>query len=100
MKTQQIRLIDVYVLGPGMAYAATLIPSQYTWTRTLLGLSAIATIGYNARNYLLSRETHEHRRLATPPSSVANNCTCNNGMAGSAKNRAQTRAYDRANWGD
>ena len=51
IKTQGIRLLDVFVLGPGMVYAATLIPGKHNWTRVFLGGTGVATIIYNWRNY-------------------------------------------------
>lgn len=51
-KSQQVRLLDVFVLGPFMvwfAYEARDVPD---WARLALGLSGAATIAYNARNYV------------------------------------------------
>ena len=54
MKTQRVRLVDVFVLGPFMIWASR-APELPPWARLALGLSGLATIVYNARNYELHR---------------------------------------------
>lgn len=51
MKSQEVRLLDVWLLGPFMVWAATQrrLP---TWAQTTLAIGGIATIVYNLRNYL------------------------------------------------
>lgn len=52
MKSQAVRAIDVFALGPFMiwaAYRATALPQ---WARVTLGVAGAATVVYNARNYL------------------------------------------------
>jgi hypothetical protein len=51
VKTQQIRLVDVFVLGPLMIYAAGLIPQKHAPVRAALALFGASTIIYNFRNY-------------------------------------------------
>jgi|APSaa5957512576_1039674.scaffolds.fasta_scaffold280472_1 hypothetical protein len=51
VKTQRIRMIDVWVLGPLMLYAAHLLPKRHELTRVALAGTGIATIVYNWRNY-------------------------------------------------
>jgi len=51
IKAQGVRLLDVFVLGPGMVYAATLIPDEHKLTRVFLCGTGVATILYNWRNY-------------------------------------------------
>ena len=51
VKTQNIRLIDVFVLGPMMIYAATLIPKRHATVKASLGFFGLTTIAYNWRNY-------------------------------------------------
>ena len=51
-KTQTIRLVDVFVLGPVMVWLSTQKGPLPTWARTFLLVPGVATVGYNARNYL------------------------------------------------
>lgn len=53
-KTQIVRLIDVFVLGPFLIYAASRVQSK----NVCLGLVAtgVATILYNGRNYIEYRQ--------------------------------------------
>ena len=51
VKTQRIRMIDVWVLGPLMLYAAHLLPKRHELTRVALAGTGIATIAFNWRNY-------------------------------------------------
>lgn len=51
MKSQEVRLVDVLVLGPFLIWASQqrrLTPA----TQSLLLISGVATVLYNARNYL------------------------------------------------
>lgn len=50
-KTQEVRLIDVFALGPLMIWVAT-FPGAPRLARTALWLGGLATIVYNGRNYL------------------------------------------------
>lgn len=50
MKTQTIRLIDVFLLGPFMIYAAAK-PQLTPLDRIILAIIGIATILYNWKNY-------------------------------------------------
>lgn len=49
MKSQGVRLLDIFVLGPYMIYLSRKLSPPHN---TLLLISGIATIGYNLRNYL------------------------------------------------
>lgn len=51
VKTQRIRLIDVWVLGPLMLYSAHLLPKRHELTRLALAGTGVATIIYNLNNY-------------------------------------------------
>ena len=53
MKAQSVRLVDVYLLGPFMVWAAYKSTDLPNWARLTLGISGVATVAYNARNYLL-----------------------------------------------
>ena len=50
-KSQAVRLLDVFVLGPGMIYASK-FKGPPDWIRFALLVTGIATIIYNGRNYL------------------------------------------------
>ena len=56
-KTQRVRLMDVYLLGPFMVFAATLIPKSHQLTRLGLAVAGIGTSVYNWRNYRKVRAT-------------------------------------------
>lgn len=60
MKSQQVRLIDVFVLGPLLAWAGWEKSTLPTWVRACLFLSGVATVWYNGRNYI-----EIERRLAS-----------------------------------
>jgi hypothetical protein len=51
VKSQQIRLMDVFLLGPFMVFASTLIPKSHQGSRLLLAVSGVLTIAYNWRNH-------------------------------------------------
>jgi len=56
LKSQNVRLVDVFLLGPFMVWFginATVVPE---WTSTLMIISGIGTIIYNGRNYLLKKQ--------------------------------------------
>ena len=52
VKTQRIRLVDVFLLGPLMIYASTVIPKRHPATKAGMALFGVSTIVYNWRNYL------------------------------------------------
>lgn len=53
MKTQTIRLIDVFLLGPAMVVAGMRLASSSPILGPFIVVSGVLTIGYNGRNYLL-----------------------------------------------
>jgi len=56
MKSQDVRLLDVFVLGPFMLYAA-LKPARMTGLeRAALAIAGVATVLYNWQNYQIERE--------------------------------------------
>ena len=55
MKAQQIRLLDVFVIGPVMVYTTTQLAERHVALRAALQVFGIATILYNGRNYLIKR---------------------------------------------
>lgn len=55
MKSQNVRLVDVFLLGPFMIWfgaTAQIVPEI---AKTIMIISGIGTIIYNGRNYLLKR---------------------------------------------
>jgi len=54
-KSQNIRLIDVFVLAPIMVYAGT-FKSLPTWVRISLIGMGVATAFYNGKNFLENRK--------------------------------------------
>lgn len=54
MKSQDIRLLDVFVLGPFMVYAAAKGRMNST-ERLLLAIVGIGTIFYNLRNWQIQQ---------------------------------------------
>ncbi len=62
MKTQFVRLLDVLVLGPALIAVAVSDKRMRRANRALLVTAGVATIVYNAANYL----TAESRDIAPP----------------------------------
>lgn len=54
-KSQEVRLVDVFVLGPFMIGMA-LMSRPSPLLRVILGAAGVGTILYNLRNYQLNRE--------------------------------------------
>jgi hypothetical protein len=54
-KSQNIRLFDVFALGPFMVYLAYKYKNIKPLERGILGLSGVATIIYNYRNYIANK---------------------------------------------
>ena len=60
--TQNIRLLDIFGVGPLMIYAGMKTEDELPhWVRGALVLFGITTIGYNGMNYLSVREEGELR---------------------------------------
>lgn len=55
-KTQDVRLVDVVLLGPFMMWAARESRDLPEWARAVLFISGAATVAYNGRNYLVEKE--------------------------------------------
>ena len=53
-KSQGIRLVDVFLLGPFMIWFGIMAEAMPTWSRVLMVLFGVATIYYNGRNYLMN----------------------------------------------
>ena len=68
-KTQGIRLLDVFAIGPVMIFAAYkgTLP---TWARVFLGLTGGATILYNGLNYLEQQKRLEEQADDAPKALV------------------------------
>jgi hypothetical protein len=56
IKPQGIRILDVWLIGPLMLYASTLLPKEKDLTRFALRSFGLGTIVYNARNYMVIKE--------------------------------------------
>lgn len=54
-KSQTIRLIDVFFIGPAMIYAGT-FKTLPTWLRVTMVVTGACTIIYNANNYIKNIE--------------------------------------------
>ena len=54
MKTQGIRLLDVFLIGPLMMVGGSRSSLTEPW-RTLLVMSGVLTVLYNGANYLKER---------------------------------------------
>lgn len=54
-KSQKVRLLDVFVLGPIMIYAGTRT-SLPVWLRVSLMAMGVGTIYYNAKNYRINKK--------------------------------------------
>lgn len=52
MKSQGVRLVDVFLLGPLMVWYAAGTRQMPDWARASLGVAGLLTIVYNGRNYL------------------------------------------------
>ena len=52
MKSQYVRLIDIFLLGPFMIYFGINATGVPELANTLMIIAGIATIIYNGRNYL------------------------------------------------
>ena len=53
-KSQEIRLVDVFLVGPFMIWFGIVAVAMPMWSRILMILFGVATICYNARNYLIN----------------------------------------------
>jgi len=58
VKSQTVRLVDVFALGPFMVWAAAKATGLPPWARATLSLAGLATVLYNGRNY---RAAHARR---------------------------------------
>ena len=59
-KSQPVRLVDVFLLGPFMVWSGdTLAKAGHKRAGVVMALSGVATVVYNGRNYLRIRETSD-----------------------------------------
>lgn len=57
IKTQQVRLLDVFLIGPLMVWGGSALKnSGHPLAGTLLSITGVATVVYNGKNYLLVKE--------------------------------------------
>jgi hypothetical protein len=52
-KSQFVRLIDVFVIGPLLIYIGFFVKEHIKWAKYPLIITGIATIVYNGKNYLV-----------------------------------------------
>jgi hypothetical protein len=55
MKTQTIRLLDVFFIGPLMMWGGATLAKQHPVRGAALALLGAATVAYNGKNYLQVR---------------------------------------------
>lgn len=55
MKTQQVRLFDVFLIGPVMVYAGVELAERRPVLAAFILGSGLATVAYNAQNYVKAR---------------------------------------------
>lgn len=55
-KSQFVRLVDVFIIGPVCMYAAWITKSSHTATSIALVVIGAATISYNLKNWLHHRQ--------------------------------------------
>jgi hypothetical protein len=58
-KSQLIRLIDVFAIGPAMVYAGT-FKQLPMWLRVFMIGTGVATILYNGKNYILNKNSSDN----------------------------------------
>lgn len=57
-KSQNIRLLDVFVIGPMIIYAGTFKQLPF-WLRGGLVVIGVCTIAYNGKNYLVNKKNEK-----------------------------------------
>ena len=62
VKAQGIRLADVFVIGPLMVVASTMLPADRRYTALALRFFGVGTVLYNGRNYLLIKQAERLRQ--------------------------------------
>ncbi len=58
-KPQNVRLADVFVLGPLSIWFGVKAEEMPTWARVAMIAYGVGTIGYNAKNYLENEEAQK-----------------------------------------
>ena len=61
-KSQMVRLVDVFALGPFMIWYAVKSKNEPTWARAVLALSGALTSVYNGNNYIRIRNAERSER--------------------------------------
>ena len=64
-KPQNVRLADVFVLGPFSIWFGAQAEDMPTWARAAMIMYGVGTIAYNGKNYL---EIQEEERKPLKPS--------------------------------
>ena len=63
MKSQAVRLVDIFALGPFMVWYGLKSTGMSALARGILAVSGAATIAYNWRNYARAKRGTRRRRL-------------------------------------
>jgi len=58
-KSQSVRLLDIFVLGPAMIYLATRARPLSAQERTLLLVTGVGTVAYNWSNWNETRKANK-----------------------------------------
>lgn len=64
LKSQTVRVLDVFVIGPLMLWGGVALHDRSRLAGWALGLSGLATIVYNGRNWMRYRELMRDDRPA------------------------------------
>jgi len=63
VKTQRVRVLDVFLIGPLMVWGGTKLRDEYPVAGALLAAFGVSTVVYNAKNYLaVERAATQARR--------------------------------------
>ena len=57
-KTQQVRLVDVFLLGPFMVWFAAAAQGVPQWARATMAVAGVLTSFYNAHHFVREELSH------------------------------------------
>lgn len=57
-KTQEVRLVDVFLLGPFMVWFATVAQGVPQWAKIALAVSGVLTTLYNGHHFIREELAH------------------------------------------
>lgn len=64
-KPQNVRLADIFILGPFSIWFGAKAKEMPSWARAAMIAYGAATIGYNAKNYLEISEKEKRKSLGS-----------------------------------